>query len=161
MRKEANVKVRQPLQELEYFIKDSSNLLPPELENLLKEELNLKTISGRSDFVAKSGWAFKETPTFKAALNLELTEELKAEGAARELERQVQDMRKKCGLKVGELADLYYNTQDQQLEHALINLLDRKKTFINQVSKSLEVEADFESQTLVEGSTIWLGIIKV
>jgi isoleucyl-tRNA synthetase len=161
LRKEASLKVRQPLLELEYYIKEKSNILPPELEKLLAEELNVKIVSGRGDFVQKGGWAFRETSGFKAALNLEITAELKAEGRARELERLVQDLRKKSHLKPGELVDLYYNTQDQGLEEALINLFDRKKTFVGLVSKSLEVEADFETQGEVDGKAVWLGMIKV
>lgn len=161
LRKEANFKVRQPLAELEYNIKEKGNVLPPELEKLLAEELNVKIISGRSDFVQKGGWAFRETSGLKVALNLEITDELKAEGLARELERQIQDLRKKSFLKPGELVNLYYNTQDQGLEDALINLFDRKKTFVGLISKSLEVEADFETQNQIDGKAIWLGMVKV
>ncbi|MDP2918325.1 MAG: class I tRNA ligase family protein, partial [bacterium] len=161
LRKEAGLKVRQPLLELEYFIKEKSNTLPPELENLLAQELNVKTVSGRGDFVQKSGWAFRETNGFKAALNLEITNELKTEGYARELERQAQDLRKKSRLKPGELVDLYYNTQDQGLEEALINSFDRRKTFVGLISKSLEVEVDFETQSQIDGKAVWLGMIKI
>ena len=40
-------------------------------------------------------------------------------------------------------------------------MLDRKKTFINQVKTSLEVEADFEAQATVDGKPIWLGLLKI
>jgi hypothetical protein len=80
---------------------------------------------------------------------------------ARELERQVQDIRKKSGLKVGELVDLYYNTPDKTLAKALVDSLDRKKTFVHQIQMSLEVEVDYEAQAEIGGKTIWLGIIKV
>jgi len=161
LRKEANMKVRQPLAEVEYHIKNKDYSLDSEFEKLLADELNVKLISNRQGFVAKGGWAYKETPNFKLELNLELSDELKAEGLARELERQVQDLRKKSGLKVGELVDLYYNTQDANLEQALLKLLDRKKTFVSQISKSLEIEVDFEAQGEVNGSAVWLGVIKI
>ena len=73
----------------------------------------------------------------------------------------MQDLRKKSVLKVGELVDLYYNTQDSKLEESLLKLLDRKKTFVNQISKSFEIEVDFEVQAKVEGQALWLGIIKI
>ncbi|MCL5775344.1 MAG: isoleucine--tRNA ligase [Patescibacteria group bacterium] len=161
LRKEQNLKVRQPLSELEYFMKGEKHLLPEALEAVLAEELNLKTVSGRSDFVPKAGWAFRETPVFKLALNLEITPELKDEGLARELERQVQDLRKKSGLKPGEMIDLYYNTQDDALEGILVNLFDRKKTFVSQIQKSLEVEAEFEVQSEVDGKAVWFGLVRV
>ena len=79
----------------------------------------------------------------------------------RELERAIQDLRKKSGLKVGELVDVYYNTQDEKLEDTLLKMLDRKKTFVNQISKSLEIEVDYEIQSQIEGKAIWLGVIKI
>jgi isoleucyl-tRNA synthetase len=161
LRKENNLKVRQPLAELEYHLKGKNPLLSPELEQVLADELNVKLVSGRGDFVPKGGWAYRETPAFKLALNLELSAELKKEGLARELERAVQDLRKKSGLKVGELVDVYYNTADEGVEDALLNLFDRKKTFVSQIQKSLEVEADFEIQSQVEGKAVWLGMVKI
>jgi hypothetical protein len=47
------------------------------------------------------------------------------------------------------------------MEKILLNFLDRKKTFINQVNKSFEVEVDFETQNQLEGKAVWLGMIKV
>ncbi len=160
LRKDFNLKVRQPLAELEYHITNNA-MLSPELEKVLAEELNVKIVSGRSDFVAKNGWAYKENVNFKMALNTVLTDELRAEGLARELERQVQDLRKKSGLKVGDLVDVYYNTTSEKLEPALLNLFDRKKTFVSQILKSYEIEADYEIQAQVEGEPIWLGMIKI
>ena len=160
LRKEHNMKVRQPLAELEYHL-TSNKTLSPELEMVLAEELNIKVISGRGNFAPKNGWIPKENQQFKLAINFVLTPELKAEGVARELERQVQDLRKKSGLKVGELVDLYYNTLDEGLEDSLLKMVDRKKTFVSQVNKSFEVEVDFEIQTEVEGKAIWFGMIKI
>jgi uncharacterized protein YheU (UPF0270 family) len=93
-------------------------------------------------------------------LDLEMTPELLMKGLARELERQIQDLRKKSGLKIGEIVDVYYNTQDEDLEKVITSLIDRQKTFVGQVSKSLEVEVDFEHQAEVGGKPIWLGLIK-
>ncbi len=160
LRKDSGLKVRQPLAELEYHLKNNQ-MLSPELEKVLAEEMNVKLVSGRGDFVPKNGWVFKDAQNFKLALNTVLTEELKAEGLARELERQVQDLRKKSGLKVGDLVDVYYNTQSPELEQALLNLLDRKKTFVSQISKSFEVETEFEAQNEIEGQGIWIGMTKI
>ena len=161
LRKEKNIKVRQPLVEVEYHIKHKEYILEADFEKLLADELNVKLVSNRQDFVQKGGWAYKETANFKLELNLELSDELKQEGVAREFERQIQDLRKKSGLKVGELVDVFYNTQNEKLEDALLKLVDRKKTFVSQISKSLEVEVDFETQNQIDGKAVWLGMIKI
>jgi hypothetical protein len=70
-------------------------------------------------------------------------------------------LRKKSGLKVGQLVDLYFTTKDDNLAEILTSLVDRKKTFINQIKTSLEVEADYETQVTINGSVIWLGLVLV
>jgi isoleucyl-tRNA synthetase len=153
IRKESNLKVRQPLAELQ-FIGD----LDLGLQQILAEELNVKKVTGVSEILTRNGWVVLENTL---AIDTNLTPELAREGLARELERQVQDLRKKSGLKIGELVDLYYTTQDSELAEVATTLLDRKKTFVNQVKTSLEVEADFEAQAVVDGKPIWLGLVKI
>ena len=86
-RTKANIKVRQPLAEL--FIR--TTMLPDtELLDLIKDELNVKQIS--LDGVG-------EDTAPKITLITELTPELLAEGAVREVMRAVQDMRKDAGLE--------------------------------------------------------------
>lgn len=161
LRKEKNMKVRQPLAELKVMFLPKNDQFNPDLLKIIAEELNVWQVSQADFKAADEGWVGKEDQQVRIALDLRLTDELRREGLARELERLVQDLRKKSGLKVGELVDVYYNTADEQLEDILVNLLDRKKTFISQISKSLEVEVDFETQGVVEGKAIWIGLIKI
>lgn len=167
-RKEANIKVRQPLAYLAYKLngaesEDSSELteLSLELAQLLAEELNVKEVHAAPELEAMPDTIIRETQSVKVLLSLTISEDLKTEGYARELERQVQDLRKKFGLQVGDLIDLYYNTGNPELERALIEHFDRKKTFTAQIKKELEVEADYEAQVKIEDKTIWLGIVKI
>ena len=156
LRKEKNLRVRQPLSELVY--KSKNVKLSAEIDVILAEELNVKKAS---EGEPGSNLAIKEDQNIKVGLNINITDELRKEGWARELERQAQDLRKKSALKVGELVDLYYNTDSAELEEVLLSQFDRKKTFVSQISKSLEVEVDFESQGEVDGKTVWLGMVKV
>ncbi len=168
-RKEANVKVRQPLGYLAYNIKhkeesifvSSEHGLGDHLESLLAEELNVKEVHSAEELAPLPESVFKESNTASVLLSTRMTPELKKEGYARELERQIQDMRKKFGLQVGELIDVYYNTTDTDLENALIEKFDRKKTFTSQVKRELEVEADYEAQIEIDGMKMWIGLIKV
>ncbi|MHB8871584.1 MAG: isoleucine--tRNA ligase [Candidatus Doudnabacteria bacterium] len=160
-RKESNIKVRQPLEYVAYKSKGEPLELSPEFALILAEELNVKDVHATPEVSEMPETVFKENSQFQTLLSIKLTPELKEEGYARELERQVQDLRKKNGLKVGDLIDLYYNTTAASLEMALINKFDRKKTFVVQVKKELEVEPDIEAQLLIEDKAIWVGIQKV
>ncbi len=164
-RKTLAVPVRQPLRALAIKMKNSDSDISEELQKVILEELNIKVVDSsiidkaplRPEFIQ----GFEgNTVVATVFLDLEMTPELKQEGYAREIERQIQDLRKKSGLKIGELVDLYYNTTDEELEIIVSSMIDRKKTFVSQVAKSLEVEVDFEIQAKISGKPIWLGIIK-
>lgn len=166
LRKDKQLTVRQPLAALAYTLSTSgkeASQFQPELEEILLQELNVKKVD--LNLLSNSGLPNKTqvilSNSVSISLDDRLTPELKLEGLARELERQVQDLRKKSGLKLGELVDLYYNTESSEIEKALAGLFDRKKTFVGQVSKSLEVEVDFEIQTKVGDAPLWLGMVKV
>lgn len=160
LRKEQNLKVRQPLSELQYSFGEENQNLDPALEAILAEELNVKKVTS-GDAVVRHGWVSKTDGKYSVNLNLEITEDLKNEGLARELERAIQDLRKKSGFAVGQLVDLYYTTADDNLANVLTMIVDRKKTFINQIKTSLEVEVDYEIQTSVNGVGIWLGLLEI
>ncbi|MDP2720761.1 MAG: isoleucine--tRNA ligase [bacterium] len=80
-RKEAGIKVRQPLKKISI---PSGYEVPKEYLNLVLSELNIK----EAEF----------TKTEEMSLDTKVTKELKAEGAARELIREVQEARKKAGV---------------------------------------------------------------
>lgn len=83
-RKEANIKLRQPLSSFTY---NTSKSLSKDLEQILAEELNVKKVE------------YKNIPNkSKGLINLEISPELQAEGDARELIRQIQQLRKDQGL---------------------------------------------------------------
>jgi isoleucyl-tRNA synthetase len=173
-RKEANIKVRQPLEYLAYKFKvvaspekaaqsqsQAQEALNLDLEKLISQELNVKEIHYSFELSELPESKLKESTNAAVLLSIKISAGLREEGMARELERQVQDLRKKFGLKVGEMVDLYYETKDYELETALISKFDRKKTFVSMVKKEVEVEPDEETQVQIEGKPIWLGIVKM
>ena len=84
---EEQIKVRQPLSLFTY----GGDKLPEEYEQMIADEVNVKKV--------EHGSVIK--------LNKELTDELRAEGFARELIRVVQAARKKAGLSVDDRIRLY------------------------------------------------------
>jgi len=127
LRKSANIKLRQPLNSFVYAGKQA---LAKEFEEILADELNVKSVS------------FGEVQAF----DLNITPELRLEGLARELERAVQGMRKEQGFKVGEMAELSYDTEDKEITEAF-GQIDTKKTYIRGImgvrgvmGESLEID---------------------
>lgn len=89
LRSEAGIKVRQPLAQITCFV----NISAPndELLAVLADEVNVKKVEWK-----------QSTETLRVILDTELTQELTDEGDARELMRNIQKLRKKAGLQVGE-----------------------------------------------------------
>ncbi len=98
IRAKNSLKVRQPLSELRieknkdigYWMLD----IKDELINLIKDELNIKEIEFVDEITKEDNWICEDDGKIKIALNVEITEELKLEGQAREIVRHIQVMRK-------------------------------------------------------------------
>jgi isoleucyl-tRNA synthetase len=161
-RTEAKMKVRQPLEYIVYRFKNGEALpLDKSLELILAEEMNVKEVNVVPEIAEMPETIVRENSNYQILLSVKMTPELKEEGYARELERQVQELRKKFGLNVGDLIDLYYNTSDPALETAIVEKFDRKKTGVAQIKKEVEVEPDAEAQIKIEDKPLWIGITKV
>lgn len=88
-RKEAGIKVRQPLREVYIKVRPEVQFPDRELTNLLAEEVNIKSIK----------WTIGPIEGIKIELDTTLTDELRKEGQARELIREIQEERKKLGIE--------------------------------------------------------------
>jgi isoleucyl-tRNA synthetase len=160
LRKDAGIKIRQPLGTVHYQLK-SKGVISEELTQVLAEELNVKKIVASDAITPTEMLLVKENSTATIGLDISITPELAAEGTARELERQIQDLRKTSRLQIGEMVDVYYTTQSPELSKVMDTLVDRKKVFAQNITTSLEVEADFEVQAEIDGQAIWLGIVRI
>ena len=88
-RKGNDLKVRQPLSLIK--IRSGEERITNELAQLILDELNVKSLEWHK---------IKDEEELKVELDLTLTPELKDEGEARELVRQVQDLRKEAGCSI-------------------------------------------------------------
>ncbi|HEX2296775.1 MAG TPA: isoleucine--tRNA ligase [Actinomycetota bacterium] len=79
---------------------------------LSREELDVR-VSGRE------GFSLAQDGPYGVALDLDVTPELAAEGAAREVVRAVQDLRKSSGLAVEDRIELWLSTDDEAVVAAL------------------------------------------
>lgn len=107
LRKQEAIKVRQPLEDVYYYIgKKDEKFNPLAWIDLIKKELNIKNAMLREDGsvpVVKGKWVHGETDGISVSLKLDLTDSLIREGQARELVRQIQDARKLAGTAMDEL----------------------------------------------------------
>lgn len=90
-RKQAQVKVRQPLASVTFTLPQTM-LNQDLLAELAQQELNVKTVK----------WVVNPENQSEVEFDLNLTPELKAEGEARELVRNIQKLRRNAGLQVGD-----------------------------------------------------------
>lgn len=86
LRKESGIRLRQPLSKVE--LANCSFELPASLNQIIADELNVKEV-----VYLREG----NDNSLEVGLDLELTSELQVEGAMREIQREVQDLRRKAG----------------------------------------------------------------
>ncbi len=106
-RKEAGLKLRQPLSSVLYKLPEK---LAEDLEKILSEELNVKKV----EFQKSS----KTEP--EVALDVKITPELKAEGEARDLIRQVQQLRKEQGLTLADRTKIIVSNWPEAFEKQIL-----------------------------------------
>jgi len=105
----AGLKVRQPLAALAISSKQLTGN-NKELVEIIKDEVNVKEV------------IFDETlPADEIKLDKKLTKELKEEGQAREVARQIQDMRKEAGLTRKDTIIIAWQSTDKSLAALMAN----------------------------------------
>ena len=153
-RKEKQLKVRQPLASVS--LKPASPMLggrdkfSRELEGLIKEEINVKKV------------VYNKEQAEMLVYDLKLTSALISEGYARELMRQIQDMRKEAKYRMNEVVTAHWQSDDKAIAKMVGNWAEeiRKDTLavLEQHPKDNMVY-DIEKETeLALGKKIWLGI---
>ena len=101
-RAEAGIKARQPLAFVS--VSDSNQMLNDELKEIIAEELNVKKVKLNTT-----------SSSLVAVMDLKITKELKKEGLAREIIRNVQNLRKKSGLSVDDRIKLQLGSNHQEI----------------------------------------------
>jgi isoleucyl-tRNA synthetase len=102
-RAKAGIKVRQPL--LELFINEIVN---DKLADLIKDEVNVKDVKFVGSVEQMPGIYTEVEGNSMLGLNIVISEELRLEGEARELIRQIQELRKKAGFEVDNRISICY-----------------------------------------------------
>jgi isoleucyl-tRNA synthetase len=144
-RAEHNIKIRQPLNSLVVYGYD----LDDDLLVLIADEVNVKKVE------------FKKDEEIKVKLDTELTEELKVEGAYRELVRTINSQRKKQGLTIGDKIKVLYKSDGENIKKVLADdklLSDLKTATITE--EFVEVENSGQEQK-INNETVRLEVEKI
>jgi isoleucyl-tRNA synthetase len=128
IRADNGLKVRQPLSTL--FV---NKQLDSWMEEIVKEELNIKSIKFTDTFPNGEKFFVNEDTTIELEIVIDanLTQELIDEGFVRELVRNIQDIRKKKGLKLGEEVPMSIWSEDENIQKIIIDNLNTLSKDIN------------------------------
>src|SRR2546427_74000 len=134
------IRVRQPLASIAL----PGDPLPEDIASIVRDELNLKSITfGASE----------------VKLDTEITEELRLEGLAREVVRLIQDRRKKAGLNVEDRIHTCF-----EADGLLARAIEKHAEYIKNETLSVTIEHGkgdcHGEQLLLEGEQIWIGLTR-
>ena len=148
-RASVGIKTRQPLQSLK--VKNVKLKFDSGLLDLIKEEVNVKEV------------VFDNKIKKEVELDTEISAELKEEGTVRELIRNIQEMRKKAGLKPKDEILVSYSGSGE-----LGNILAKNRDFIlkearvkDLISGEAQEGFDMEKEVAIGGQNILLVIKKI
>jgi isoleucyl-tRNA synthetase len=122
-RKEAKIRVRQPLSSAKCNLQSAK--LEEELLQLIKDELNVKEVI----------WQKRDVKEPEVKLDMKITPELKAEGEARELVRQIQDLRKKKNCRLDERITVSLPSWPKEFENDI-----KKQTLAKKLVKAKQLK---------------------
>jgi isoleucyl-tRNA synthetase len=147
-RKAENIKVRQPLTGLSL---KRTEKFGSEMEELIMAELNVKTVN------------YNPNQKEEAVLDKKITVALLKESYAREVMRQIQDMRKEAGYKLNEKVYAAWESDSKDVVSAMKSFEKdiAENTLLAEFSRGhlpkevFDVEKEFE---LAPQTKIWLGV---
>jgi isoleucyl-tRNA synthetase len=136
----ARIKVRQPLRRLEL----PGEPLPDDIQAIVRDELNVKEIAFGAGEVR---------------LDTELDDELRLEGLARDLVRNVQELRKKGGFRIEDRIRTSWdgNGMVARAIEAWGGYI-AAETLSDELRRGRGVEAEVEAEVSLEGESVWLGL---
>lgn len=155
-RSEQGVKVRQPLSVLKYV----GQKLSLELESIIAEEVNVKEVINIVETEKQSDLIGVGLDYQVEKINTEISDELKTEGVARELIRNIQSLRKESGFKVEDRIKVYFETNSGEIKQAFTKEggLISREVLANSIDEKKKAEVEGEKENAIEDNKVWIGI---
>jgi isoleucyl-tRNA synthetase len=154
-RKEANIKVRQPLEVIQVNLAS----FDPELTKIIQQKINVKKVIFNKNIKKKEGWLLDQENNLKVLLKTDISDNLKKEGLLREIVRHIQRLRKKADLKPEDKILLTYQGTDNQL----IDIIQNNKDYLEKTSgiKELRKVANIKEKQHLAEINLPAGSIKI
>lgn len=153
IREKVKMNLRQPLCMAFVNVKDE------ELREVIKEEINVKEIFYSANPESGEGMNSEGEGENKVTIDCKLTSELRNEALINEFMRKYRDLRKKRGLKVGDLITLYLNIEDQNTKEVLQGYVNTNFSDFNAKNIILDEKSVSDLEIEVMGVKIGVGII--
>lgn len=170
LRVKAGIKVRQPLREIKvrnYELRIKDNVLRNQISEIMKEELNVQSIGSIKDVNSlDKKWLVETNGELTVVLDTEITTELQKQGLARELIRQIQEIRKEAKYNFKDTILVRWSSESSDIESVFEELGNFVKQEviardITEVVNDRERKFDIQKQMKVNGREVWIGIVKI
>ena len=161
LRAKAQIKVRQPLARL--YLNQKEIVEDEDLKKIIAEEINVKnvTFAETEDLKKKEEpeeLVLKEEGDLCLALDPKLTEKLEQEGQAREIIRNVQEMRRKAGFQVDDRIILAYEGAETVFNN--FGYLITRETLTKDLHIGKMADAELSKDAKINGEKIYLAVKK-
>ena len=131
------------------------------LIDLIKNEVNLKEINFVENLPQGDGQQTNEDSEIKITLEINITPELKKEGLARELTRNINSLRKESGLTQKDQVDIYYQTSFEDLKEVMndfANLL-KEKTASKNIFEKIPEQSLIQKEFDIDGNKMSIALV--
>ena len=131
------------------------------LEELNVKELELKAFKDVAALEGKGDYIVVSEAAVNSAIYTTLTEELKAEGIAREIVHRLQTMRRSAGFDIADHIITYYQGDDyirEVMENKTLGDYIKQETLSQQLTTGIPETIDFKESYKLGGHEVLLGV---
>lgn len=161
IRAKAGLKVRQPLQDMvskPVVVGDSLQVLVSEFSSIIRDEVNVKEHAFADELPSADAYVVSESGT--VVLNTHLTDELKAEGVARDIIRHGQMLRRKATYALDDRITVILATDDAELKRILENQQQHIADALQADSVEVSGDEDAGDDVKIQGVMLHIGVRK-
>ncbi|MFC1899209.1 isoleucine--tRNA ligase [Chloroflexota bacterium] len=165
-RSRAGIKVRQPLAHVVVSVSTGEQKILERLKPQVLEELNVKDMEfgGKPESLDKLGYVVNTEGNYAVAMPTDISEELIAEGLAREVVHRLQMLRRSAGFDIADHITTYYQGDSfimGIMENDELSSYIKHETLTSELIEEAPSEDAFSESYKLGGHEILLGVKKL